>query len=118
MQKVNGHVKINGISTFIDKVGYKLNQLEIEITKLQEEYNKEFLDTYQNSFFFKNRALEKCKAISRFNYDESYFEYLNKIVPMQDKLVRLEKLLLIAVSASMHENELYVSFEDYYYVVE
>lgn len=118
MQKVNGHVKIKDISTFIDKVGYKLNQLEIEITKLQEEYNKEVLGTYQNSFFFKNRTLDKCKEISRINHDESHYNYLYNVVPMQDKLARLEKLLLIAVSAGMHENELYVSFQDYYDVVE
>lgn len=118
MQKVNGHVKINDISTFIDKVGYKLNQLEIEITKLQEEHNKEVLDTYQNSFFFKNRTLDKCKELSRINHDESHYNYLYNVAPMRAKLVRLEKLLLIAVSASMHSNELYVSFQDYYDVVE
>ena len=117
MQKVNGHVSIKYISKFIDKIGIKYNQLEKELNELKENYNKQVLDTYQNSFFFKNRSLEKCKAISRFNYDESYFEYLNKIVPMQDKLVRLEKLLLIAVSAGMQDG-LNVSFEDYYDVVE
>ena len=57
--------------------------------------------------------MEKCKEIARINYDESYFEYLDKIVPMQDKLVRLEKLLLIAVSAGT-QDDLNVSFEDYY----
>lgn len=118
MQKVNGHVSIKYISKFIDNIGIKYNQLEKELNELKENYNKQVLDTYQNSFFFKNRSLEKCKEIARINYDEFYFEYLDKLTQMQDKLVRLEKLLLIAVSASMHENELYVSFEDYYDVVE
>lgn len=117
MQKVNGHVTIKDISKFINKIGIKYNQLEKELNELKENYNKQVLDTYQNSFFFKNRSLEKCKEIARINYDESYFEYLNKIVPMQDKLVRLEKLLLIAVSAGMQDG-LNVSFEDYYDVVE
>ena len=118
MKNFNGYIKVTNIPSFIEQIELKLFHKETlrEVTKVEfEEY---CLSNYSKSFFGKDRSIAECKEICRINSDEEYFNYANLIVPLDDDIKVMTKLLAVAVNADLNKNELNVSFEDYYMVIE
>ncbi len=118
MKNFNGYIKVTNIPYFIEQVELKLSSKETlrEVTKVEfEEY---YLSNYGKSFFGKDRSIVECKEICRINFDEEYFNYANLIIPLDDDIKAMTKLLAVAVNADLNKNELYVSFNDYYVVIE
>ena len=118
MKNFNGYIKVTNIPSFIEQIELKLSHKETlrEVTKLEfEEYCQ---SNYGKSFFGKDRSIAECKEICRINFDEEYFNYANLIVPLDDDIKAMTKLLVVAVNADLNKNELYVSFNDYHIVIE
>ena len=115
MTSPNGYIKVTNINSFIEQIELKLSHKETlqEVTKV--EFENYCLDKYGKSFFGKYRTIAECKEICRINFDEEYFNYANLIISLDDDIKAVTKLLAVAVNA---DNEMYVSFNDYYMVIE
>ena len=114
----NGYIKVTNIPSFIEQIELKLSSKETlrEVTKV--EFEAYCLDKYGKSFFGKDRSLVLCKEICRRNFDSKYLDYLDAIIPLDKDIKSLVKLLAVAVNADLKKNELYVSFKDYFNVIE
>ena len=129
MKNFNGYIKVTNIPSFIEQIELKLSHKETlrEITKLEfEEY---CLKKHGKPLFGNYRSLadcesgssepnEPCKKICRSNFDAKYWNYIETIIPLDRDIESLVKLLAVAVNADLNKNELYVSFSNYYIVIE
>ena len=118
MTSPNGYIKVTNIPSFIEQIELKLSSKETlrEVTKV--EFEDYCLDKYGKSFFGKDRSLVLCKEICRRNFDSKYLDYLDAIIPLDKDIKSLVKLLAVAVNADLKKNELFVSFKDYFNVIE
>ena len=118
MTSPNGYIKVTNIPSFIEQIELKLSSKETlrEVTKVEfEEY---CLDKHGKSFFGKEHSIVECREICRINFDTEYFNFIQIIIPLDDDIKAMTKLLAVAVNADLNKNELYVSFNDYYMVIE
>ena len=118
MKNFNGYIKVTNIPSFIEQIELKLSSKETlrEVTKV--EFEDYCLSKHGKSLFGKDRSLADCKKICRSNFDTKYWNYIETIIPLDRDIDSLVKLLAVAVNADINKNELYVSFNDYYVVIE
>ena len=139
MKNFNGYIKVTNIPSFIEQIELKLSHKETlrEITKLEfEEYclkkhGKPLFGNYRSLADCESGSSERsrrvrdlsepnepCKKICRSNFDAKYWNYIETIIPLDRDIESLVKLLAVAVNADLNKNELYVSFSNYYIVIE
>jgi len=119
MQNLKGHVKINNTEAFISQLHYKIGSCQDDISTIENEFSSWSKDTYTKRLFFKDRTAEECKSSALSDkYAEEVWNYYEDISYIKNKKRELDKLLTIAVNCLMKNNELNVSFEDYYTVIE
>jgi len=119
MQNLKGHVKINNISKFIDQLqNCRLRCVE-SISYVESKFNSWSRDNYTKRMFLKDRTEEESRiAALSDKYVEEVWNYYEDISYLKKKKRNLDKLLVIAVNCLTQGNELNLSFEDYYMVLE
>lgn len=119
MRNPKGHVKISNTEDFISQLHYKIGRCQDDISTIENEFSYWSKDTYTKRFFFKDRTAEECKiAALADKYTEEVWNYYEDISYIKSQKRNLDKLLTIAVNCLLKNNELNVSFEDYYMVIE
>jgi len=119
MQNLKGHVKINNISKFIDQLQDCRICCVESISYVESMFNSWSRDNYTKRMFLKDRTEEESRVAALADrYTEEVWNYHADISYLKKKKRNLDNLLAIAVNCLVQGNELNLSFEDYYMVIE